>query len=874
MVLVSESQTDRVFSEETKSCISKGTDKTKQPNVVKPTVSCSDSQNQSCLPKAISSFQPKQMECQTARDSCPLFLEEKDQHTCETTSLRQTQTDFSGREKATPEQPELVLLADVEDADLVYEVDVRKTPRKRDMTKCVEERDNEEELPELGNEESERNERTGGVCRNGEVLEEIRRTRGSVLRLSSGGTELQMEMGEADGKTPPKRARQQDCADECVPNTGSITAFSSHDTTHPDHSSDNAHNTGLSRRLSTTSSKEPIVVLSSEEEEEEEESRSDPQTQEGIRDTATAELHTHTYVCQTKSLLGTQTHNAEMHTQVSSLVDPALEGSPIMDLPFSTLFMGGVKAKSSGNIKITVDKVSVPLKDSTGAVLTVSLLMSSVRKYSAWEGSLAQGTGLVSQDETLPASVLLLWVSETQARRLHNDLSVIQPGTQPAEGSVCVLLCVSESLCGVQRALLGSIMDIVGLKHGTTELLSPLTHSDSLQQLHDNRDTNLLQLLCPTASTHTSKESEVQPCYTLCHSLMRGSYSVSMVTRPEADWTRYRHRGPARRLIQFPPPPSKGAITVTSEDLECLDSGEFLNDVIIDFYLKYLLVCKAPRECVERSHIFSSFFYKQLTRRDNANEDCSSTPAQHRRHQRVRTWTRHVDIFSKDFLFVPVNQEAHWYLVVICFPGLEKPQFVEWESPELVQSNGGESPGESQAEPEAQEACRPNPTDDISTGNTRSSWSPNPLDCTGQTCRRRTVLRRPCILIMDSLKLSVHERIFKLLREYLQVEWEVKRGGQRDFSPDQMVGSHCKVPLQDNSSDCGLYLLQYAESFLQDPVVHFDLPLRLERWFPRQQVRGKREEIRDLVLHLYRHQQGTLGNEGQEDSTDEGNVVL
>lgn len=40
------------------------------------------------------------------------------------------------------------------------------------------------------------------------------------------------------------------------------------------------------------------------------------------------------------------------------------------------------------------------------------------------------------------------------------------------------------------------------------------------------------------------------------------------------------------RLIQFPPPPLKGGITVTMEDLQCLDSGQFLNDVIIDFYLK------------------------------------------------------------------------------------------------------------------------------------------------------------------------------------------------------------------------------------------------------------------------------------------------
>ncbi|XP_010768441.1 sentrin-specific protease 7-like [Notothenia coriiceps] len=115
-------------------------------------------------------------------------------------------------------------------------------------------------------------------------------------------------------------------------------------------------------------------------------------------------------------------------------------------------------------------------------------------------------------------------------------------------------------------------------------------------------------------------------------------------------------------------------------------------------------------------------------------------------------------------------------------------------------------------------------------------------------------MKRPCILIMDSLKLSLHERVFKLLREYLQSEWEVRRGSSRDFSSDQTQSSHCIVPLQDNSSDCGLYLLQYVESFLKDPVVHFDLPLQLQRWFPRHQVRRKRDEIRDLVLRLYKEQ--------------------
>ena len=29
---------------------------------------------------------------------------------------------------------------------------------------------------------------------------------------------------------------------------------------------------------------------------------------------------------------------------------------------------------------------------------------------------------------------------------------------------------------------------------------------------------------------------------------------------------------------------------------------------------------------------------------------------QKRKHNRVKTWTRHVDLFQKDFIFVPINE--------------------------------------------------------------------------------------------------------------------------------------------------------------------------------------------------------------------------
>ncbi|KAM4558557.1 uncharacterized protein PAE49_013311 isoform 2-T2 [Odontesthes bonariensis] len=353
-----------------------------------------------------------------------------------------------------------------------------------------------------------------------------------------------------------------------------------------------------------------------------------------------------------------------------------------------------------------------------------------------------------------------------------------------------------------------------------------------------------------------SRKEEAKPIYTLRRRRAKGSYSVSL-SKPDSKWIKYKHQGITRRLIQFPPPPLKGGITVTMEDLQCLDSGQYLNDVIIDFYLKYLLQ-NSSAAVVERTHIFSSFFYKQLTRRDNASEGGSSDSCQRqRRHQRVKTWTRHVDIFKKDFLFVPVNQEAHWYLVVICFPGLDEPKCDAWigESPSEDEAQGCKiSNGDDETPPTSKPRDSGETETEKPPEESTKDPPPCPVSCTERTCKRKTVCNRPCILIMDSLKLSLHERVFKLLREYLQSEWEVRRGSSRDFSPDQMKSSHCKVPLQDNSSDCGLYLLQYVECFLKDPVVHFDLPLNLQQWFPRQQVRRKRDEIRDLILNLYRHQ--------------------
>jgi hypothetical protein len=65
------------------------------------------------------------------------------------------------------------------------------------------------------------------------------------------------------------------------------------------------------------------------------------------------------------------------------------------------------------------------------------------------------------------------------------------------------------------------------------------------------------------------------------------------------------------RLLTYPPPPQTDGIVITNEDESSLDEGEFLNDVIIDFYLKYLMNEILPDK--EKTFVFSSLFYKRLT---------------------------------------------------------------------------------------------------------------------------------------------------------------------------------------------------------------------------------------------------------------------
>ncbi|KAJ7946784.1 Ubiquitin-like-specific protease 2 [Quillaja saponaria] len=106
-------------------------------------------------------------------------------------------------------------------------------------------------------------------------------------------------------------------------------------------------------------------------------------------------------------------------------------------------------------------------------------------------------------------------------------------------------------------------------------------------------------------------------------------------------------------------------VSISKRDVELLKPETFINDTIIDFYIKYLQNKIQPDER-NRFYFLSIFFFRKLA---DLDKDPSSASDGRVAFQHVRRWTRKVNLFEKDYIFLPVNYSLHWSLIVICHPG-------------------------------------------------------------------------------------------------------------------------------------------------------------------------------------------------------------
>ncbi|XP_024396576.1 probable ubiquitin-like-specific protease 2A isoform X2 [Physcomitrium patens] len=245
------------------------------------------------------------------------------------------------------------------------------------------------------------------------------------------------------------------------------------------------------------------------------------------------------------------------------------------------------------------------------------------------------------------------------------------------------------------------------------------------------------------------------------------------------------------------PPGDPDAVTITSKDVDVLRPVGFLNDTIIDFYIKYLQNQLSSKD-LGRFYFFNSFFFRKLV--DSSNKYTGPDRGKVV-YDTVRKWTRKVSLFEKDYVFIPVNQSLHWSLIIVCHLGALR-----------------STPDEGRGTPCILHL-------DSMEGN------------------------------HDDIEEHIRNYIVQAWMEEHQSS--ANHSASKEII-SQMKYKVATVPQQINHCDCGIYLLHYVELFLKEAPKHFNLasfegfPYFLTRtWFKSSEVSAKRSAIRNLLMQLH-----------------------
>ncbi|WOH04856.1 hypothetical protein DCAR_0624268 [Daucus carota subsp. sativus] len=206
----------------------------------------------------------------------------------------------------------------------------------------------------------------------------------------------------------------------------------------------------------------------------------------------------------------------------------------------------------------------------------------------------------------------------------------------------------------------------------------------------------------------------------------------------------------------------------TNSHVDAGDIEDFLVDKFSSHHFHEYLKNQVKHKEVPQFHFFNCFFFRKLVDLDG---DFSREHEGREVFLRVRKWTRKLNLFEKDYIFIPVNFSSHWSLIVICHPAEVANLKVK----------------------EVKEFCKV-----------------------------------PCILHMDSIKGS-HRGLEKLFQGYLLEEWKDRHSDLLvDISSrfGNVPFIDLKVPQQENLFDCGLFLLHYAELFIGEVPENFN-PFRI-----------------------------------------------
>jgi hypothetical protein len=98
----------------------------------------------------------------------------------------------------------------------------------------------------------------------------------------------------------------------------------------------------------------------------------------------------------------------------------------------------------------------------------------------------------------------------------------------------------------------------------------------------------------------------------------------------------------------------QSSFKISDSDFRCLYTKQWINDTLIDFFLKYFTQEMVRNNTLSNDdfHVLTTFFFTKLV----STKD---------HYQNIQRWVSKLDLLRKNFVILPINESLHWYCAII-----------------------------------------------------------------------------------------------------------------------------------------------------------------------------------------------------------------
>mmetsp|Transcript_14608 Transcript_14608/g.29955 ORF Transcript_14608/g.29955 Transcript_14608/m.29955 type:complete len:1037 (-) Transcript_14608:8-3118(-) len=241
---------------------------------------------------------------------------------------------------------------------------------------------------------------------------------------------------------------------------------------------------------------------------------------------------------------------------------------------------------------------------------------------------------------------------------------------------------------------------------------------------------------------------------------------------------------------------SKDRVTIIAGDLEKLNPGEFLNDNLIDFWMKWIV---RGNRFPGKFKFFTSHFFSTL-REEGVDA--------------VKRWTKDPKgLLQRDFIFCPINESFHWSLAIICNPGF------------LLRDGKFNLEGLKEAQDLSSELGTMHERFPYDNDNMFDGDEGELEEKANEMLVKAKKTKSTCIIVLDSLRAHSASKIAKKLKDWLcDLVKAAEPNADKALIQTSLKSKSLvpciqpKVPYQTNSWDCGVFVCQYGNAFYRAAV--------------------------------------------------------